>query len=42
MSSYLFLEQFYINIRLSFYPGILDEDELFTLIKRITFINKKY
>ena len=42
-----FKKQFYINAGLSFYPGILHEDELFTLTgillaKRATFINKKY
>ena len=42
-----FRKQFYINNRLSFYPGILHEDELFSitailLAKRTTFINKKY
>ena len=42
-----FRKQFYINMGLFFYPGILHEDELFTLTgillaKRTTFINKKY
>lgn len=42
-----FRKEFYSNNRLSFYPGILHEDELFSLTgillaKRTTFINKKY
>ncbi len=40
-------KKFYIDNKLSFYPGILHEDELFTLTgillaQRTTFINKKY
>ena len=40
-------KKFYIDSRLSFYPGILHEDELFTLTgillsKRATLINKNY